>query len=79
MMMFENISSLAHSIEDLFYFIREENPQDIDYSKLSDLILEGVDFIKVEIEKIKNGDNADGDVFRLIDDIKVFLTMLRTK
>lgn len=77
MMMFEGIASLAHAIEDLFYYLREENPQNIDCSALSDLIFEGVDFIKVEIEKIKNGDNADGSVSSLIKNIKTFLNTLR--
>ncbi|HYE82471.1 MAG TPA: chemotaxis protein CheA [Clostridia bacterium] len=77
MMMFENISSLAHSIEDLFYFMREENPQNIDCAALSDLILEGIDFVKVEIEKIKSGDAADGEASALIDSIKVFLSILK--
>lgn len=77
MMMFENITSLTHSVEDLFYYLREEKPQNVDCSALSDLILEGVDFIKVEMEKIKNGDNADGDAFALIDNIKVFLSKLK--
>lgn len=77
MMMFENISSLTHSIEDLFYFLREEKPQNIDCSILSDLVLEGVDFIKVEMEKIKNGDNSNGDAYALIENIKVFLSLLK--
>lgn len=77
MMHFNNISTLAHSIEDLFYFLREENPQDIDCSTLCDLVLEGVDFIKVEIEKIKNGDNADGDALILINGNKDFLSRLK--
>lgn len=77
MMMFENITSLTHSVEDLFYYLREEKPQNVDCSALSDLVLEGVDFIKVEMEKIKNGDNADGDAFALIDNIKVFLSKLK--
>ncbi|MBE3085972.1 MAG: chemotaxis protein CheA [Bacteroidetes bacterium] len=77
MMMFENIASLTHSVEDLFYYLREEKPQNVDCSALSDLVLEGVDFIKVEMEKIKNGDNADGDAFALIDNMKVFLSKLK--
>ncbi len=36
MMMFDNIAGLAHSIEDLFYFLREENPRDVDYYKIWD-------------------------------------------
>jgi len=77
MMLFNNISTLAHSIEDLFYFLREENPQDIDFSTLCDLVLEGVDFIKVEIEKIKNGDDADSDASTLITANKDFLLRLK--
>ena len=56
MMMFENISKLAHAMEDLFYFIREEKPKNVDFSVITDLILECMDFIKVELEKIKNGE-----------------------
>ena len=77
MMLFNNISTLAHSIEDLFYFLREENPQDMDCSTLCDLVLEGVDFIKVEIEKIKNGDDADSDASTLITANKDFLLRLK--
>lgn len=77
MMMFHEISGLAHSIEDLFYFIREENPQNIDCSTLSDLILEGIDFIKIELEKIRNQDVADGKASLLIDNLKEFLTRLK--
>lgn len=77
MMMFNNISTLAHSIEDLFYFLREGKPHNVDCSALSDLVLEGVDFIKIETEKIKSGDNADGNASVLIDSIKDFLSILK--
>jgi two-component system chemotaxis sensor kinase CheA len=71
------ISTISHSIEDLFYFLREEKPRKIDYSALSDLVLEGVDFIKVEVEKLKNGDIADGNTSILQDRIKSFLSDLQ--
>ncbi len=77
MMLFGNISTLAHSIEDLFYFLREQEPQNVDCSRLSDLILQGVDFIKAELEKIKNADKADGDASRLIGSIREFLGVLK--
>jgi two-component system chemotaxis sensor kinase CheA len=76
MMMFNNISSVAHSMEDVFYYLREENPNNIDCSRLSDLVLEGIDFIKIEIEKIKNGDQNDGDSTILINSIKDFLSIM---
>jgi two-component system chemotaxis sensor kinase CheA len=77
MMSYEYISKLAHSIEDLFYFLREEKPKDVDYESLSDLILKCVDFIKVELEKIKNGDKVDGSCDSIIDNNKDFLIKLK--
>jgi len=72
MMLFNNITTLAHSLEDLFFVLREDKPQNVDYSELSDLVFEGLDFIKVEIAKIRNGDEADGDASALIETLKVF-------
>jgi two-component system chemotaxis sensor kinase CheA len=77
MMLFNNISGLAHSIEDLFYFLREQKPHSIDCSTLSDLLLEGVDYIKVELQKIKDGNRDDGDTSILIENIKGLLTLLK--
>ncbi len=77
MMMFNHISSLAHSMEDLFFFFREEKPLKMDCSTLSDIVLEGVDFIKIEIEKIKNSDQANGDASGLIERIKEHLSLLK--
>lgn len=73
MMMYNNISSLSHAIEDLFYLIREEKPENIECALISDLVLEGVDFIKLEMEKVKNSDNLDGDPSELIEKIRGFL------
>lgn len=77
MMLFDNIAALAHSIEDIFFYLRDEKPEQIDYSTLSDMVLEGVDFIKVEIEKIKNGSPADGDAGELIKSMKAYLDELK--
>ena len=77
MMMCNNISELSHAIEDLFYFIREEKPENMDCALLSDLVFEGVDFIKLEMEKVKNSDNLDGDPSELIENIKEFLSSIK--
>ncbi len=77
MMMFGNISELAHAMEDLFYYIREEKPVHMDYSALTDVILACIDDIKLEIEKIRNHDKADG-IFRTeIEDVKKLLKRLK--
>lgn len=74
MMMQDSISTISHSMEDLFYFLRESKPQKIDNSALSDLVLEGVDLIKIEVEKLKNGDKADGNTSELQGRIKSLLS-----
>lgn len=77
MMLFQDISTLAHSIEDVFFYIREQNPVNINYSDLSDLILDGIDFIKIEVEKIKNADSVDGSAGNLIESYKELLIKIK--
>lgn len=77
MMLFNNISNLAHSLEDIFYYIREEKPQTTEYTKLTDIVLEALDFIKNEITKIENGQDLDGDSSKHIDTAKKYLTNLK--
>ena len=77
MMMFDNIANISHTIEDLFYFIRESKPEKIDYSILTDLVLEGSDLIKAETEKINNDKEADGDFTLFIEKANEFLDILK--
>ncbi len=77
MMMYNSISLISHAMEDLFYYIREEEPKNLVYTILSDLVLEGVDFIKLELEKVKNSVNPDDDPSSLIEKIKRFLTSIK--
>lgn len=78
MMLFDEISILAHSMEDLFYHIREKNPQIIDYTQLTDIVLECIDFIKVEIAKLENGYDCDGDSSGLTQRITEYLCNLKS-
>lgn len=77
MMHFNYISSLAHSVEDLFYFLREEKPSNVDCLELSDIVFESIDFIKEEIHKIENGSISDRDASQLIEKIRIFLMVLK--
>lgn len=77
MMLYNNISILAHSIEDLFYFVRENKPSTVNFSELTDLILKGADFIKTELVKIEGGSESNADAGVLIDEIRVFLADLK--
>lgn len=77
MMLFNNISKVAHSTEDLFYFIRESKTTNIDISSLSDIVFEGIDFMKLELEKIKNGEIPDGLEDSLIVRVNNHLEILK--
>lgn len=77
MMMFDNVSKTAHAVEDLFFYLREENPTDINYSSLTDIVLEGMDFIKNELAKLAEGGEADTDATDLIKRVKEFLGVLK--
>ncbi|WOO38139.1 chemotaxis protein CheA [Anaerocolumna sp. AGMB13020] len=79
MMMYESISLLAHSMEDLFYYVRGNSNCSINHSKLTDLILEGIDFIKSETDKIKQGVSANGNSTVLISSIQSYLLGLKEK
>ncbi|HWQ75926.1 MAG TPA: chemotaxis protein CheA [Syntrophomonas sp.] len=76
MMMVDNISLIAHSMEDLMLNLRESGPAEMNYSKLCDLILNGIDFIKTEISKIREGNEADGIPDRLLAGISDYLSTL---
>jgi two-component system, chemotaxis family, sensor kinase CheA len=77
MMNFDDIAALSHVIEDLFAFIREHQPRLTDYSTLSDLVLQGGDFIKLELYKIRQGDAPDGDSSPLKISIHRYLEELK--
>ncbi|AIF50395.1 chemotaxis protein CheA [Pelosinus sp. UFO1] len=77
MMMFNDISSLAHSLEDVFYYIRETKPQSVDYSELTDLVLNAVDFIKGEVAKVENGADPTGDSYVVCEKSREFLSSLK--
>jgi two-component system chemotaxis sensor kinase CheA len=78
MMLYDNIAAVGHAIEDLFYYLREENPKNLDFKTLSDHVLEGADFVKAELAKISNGQTSDGDGSVLIKHIENFLKAIKT-
>ncbi|WP_061213341.1 chemotaxis protein CheA [Syntrophomonas wolfei] len=77
MMMYDGISSLAHAIEDLFFYIREFHPDEMDYSKICDIVLEGIDFIKNEIGKLEQDQEADGDSSPFVENIGQYLLQIK--
>ncbi|NLJ40083.1 MAG: chemotaxis protein CheA, partial [Clostridiales bacterium] len=77
MMMFDSISTLSHHMEDLFFFIREEKTNRIDFAGLTDLVLKGADYIKAELPKLEKGEDPNTDCSWIISEIEGFLKALK--
>ena len=77
MMLFDGIATLAHSLEDVFAYIRETKTAQYDCARLSDLVLESIDFIKSELNKIIADSKADGDPAGHIDATTAYLAALK--
>ena len=77
MMQYHNIAALAHVLEDLFSYLRDNPYGPADWSELSDLMLEGVDFAKVELHKLRNGEPADGDASAVIVKVNRLLEAMK--
>lgn len=60
-----NISTVAHKLEDLFFYFRETPGVKIDVSSVCDIVFKGLDFIRNNIEDYQNGivktDDAEAD------------------
>lgn len=76
-MMYQNITTLSHKLEDVFYFIRESHPENIPHAELLDDIFEVSDFITAELEKIKGGEEPDGDAAELIEKLDIYLKKIQ--
>jgi len=74
MMGFSSVASLTHAVEDLFFYIRENKPSDIDYIKVTDIVFDSIDFIRRSVEN-KNKDGESADI--KIAEIKGFLEKIK--
>lgn len=77
-MMFDNITAVAHKLEDVFYYLRESHPENVPHVELVEHVLEVEDFISNEMEKIRNGDSADGDPSEIITKLDKFLDGMKS-
>lgn len=77
MMLVNEVATLAHSIEDIFFYMREKKPDNVECSTLTDIILESADFIKEEIGKLESGSEANANAGTLIEKTKAFLKELK--
>lgn len=76
-MMYDNIMKVSHKLEDIFYYLRENIGIDEPHIELTDIVFQVLDFINSEMEKIKEGNDPDGDNTRLIELMGNFLDKLK--
>ncbi len=76
-MMFDDISKLAHKLEDVFYYLRESHPDNVPHMELVDCIFKVSDFISAEFDKLREGGEPDGDASDLIKEIDKFLKKIK--
>lgn len=77
MMLYSNIADAAHKIEDMFFFIREQEPENIDNGRLTDIVLSGIDFVKEELAKLEAGEESDGDGTPIQEEVKKFMAEIK--
>ncbi len=77
LMQYRNISELAHAVEDLFFILREDKPQQLDTPQIIDLVLGAVDFIKDQIACAESKQAVDGDASSLIATLHQYVAQLK--
>ena len=76
-MMYDNIMKVSHKLEDIFYYLRENIGIKEPHMELTDIVFQVMDFINGEMEKIKDGNDPDGDNLQLIELMDKFLVNLK--
>ena len=78
MMNFEGMSNLAHSIEDVFYILRDAPEKlKIVFDTIFDLVFQSSDFLKDELNQIRTGVYEPSDPSELIEKIHGQVAVLK--
>lgn len=76
-MMFDEITKASHKLEDVFYYLRESHPANVPHQELIEHVLRTADFITGELDKLSEGESADGDATELVANIDEFLNKIK--
>ena len=82
MMEFTPISSIAHHIEDMFFFIRDKGIDSLNAEQkreLFDLMFRSEDYLRSGLEKVKAGEELDNNVDAFAGEINGFLAKISGK
>lgn len=83
MMEFSGLMKIAHKIEDLFFLIRDNGVDTFDevcsqqeHHELFDLVFNGIDFMRSEIEKIENNETLTDNIDIQLEKINDFINKI---
>lgn len=76
-MMYENITKVSHKLEDVFYYLRESQPDNVPHTELVQKVLNVSDFINGEMDKIRDGEKSDGEEGAIVEELDEFLKRLK--
>ncbi len=77
MMGLQNMSTLAHAVEDLFYIIRENPSVEYDKDALYGILFEGLDSLKNEVELIQGDCEELSDFSEIVAKIEKFAAVMK--
>lgn len=77
-MMYDNITHISHKLEDIFYYIREAQPNVLNQKELVSIVLDVSGFISEEFNKIEEGEEPDGDNSELMHKMEDFLNDMKS-
>jgi len=78
MMGLDNMSKLAHAVEDMFFIIREEHPVIANIESLYDLVFKASDLLKAEIDLIQEDEYTPTDFTELMGNIEAYAAALKS-
>ncbi len=82
MMEFDNLMTVAHRIEDMFFIIRDKGMEAVAEDlrpELFDLIFQAIDYFKAEVEKLENGESLTDDIDNIMANINSFSNKIQGK
>ena len=80
MMEFTSLMEIAHRIEDLFFYIREngmEKMSEAYVSDLFDILFQSMDYFKSEVDKIQKGEPLSDNIDNFVTNINMFLDKIK--
>lgn len=79
MMEFSSLMTIAHQIEDLFFYIRENGIDQLNETHKRDLynlMFRSTDYLRAEVEKVENNQPLDTNIDNFVSEINTFLNKI---